>query len=346
MKTKLSLVVTFLAVFTFSMVLPYTSVVTPPQVMAAKDAKKACEEQFPREMDACTRGYNGGYDGKQLEQICGIPGSPAEGLTSGPSGTYSICAAGYQFGVAQAKSDGTTAPKPTGDDLANRAKVACKDEYGDSGNKADACVRGYKAAYDEDATKGSVTAACNRESTEQLKTACRQGVKKANRNNIEITEPTPGAKQVVNNNNAAKKACEDADQTGGRLDACIDGYTSARNGVEKDDACKDYPATSQRRDACNKGWELGKDPEDQADCDMQLESILSWIACPVIDMGVNTTDWIFEHLIQPMLEDVPVSTNPNDGSYKAWQQFRIIGNVLLIGTMLAIVFSQLKGGGR
>ena len=90
----------------------------------------------------------------------------------------------------------------------------------------------------------------------------------------------------------------------------------------------------------------GAAPKDQVDCDMKLESILSWIACPVIDMGVNTTDWVFEKMVQPMLENVPVSTNPDDGSFKAWQQFRLIANILLVGSLLAIVYSQAKGGGR
>lgn len=86
-----------------------------------------------------------------------------------------------------------------------------------------------------------------------------------------------------------------------------------------------------------------KETEAQADCDIKLTSVLSWIACPIIDMGVNMSDKVFESFIKPMLENVPVSTNPNDGSYKAWSQFRLMANILLVGSLLAIVYSQARG---
>lgn len=85
------------------------------------------------------------------------------------------------------------------------------------------------------------------------------------------------------------------------------------------------------------------DGDSQADCDAKLNSILSWILCPVIDMGINTSDYVFKNFIEPFMEDVPISTDPRDGTYKAWQQFRIIANILLIGTLLAIVYAQVKG---
>lgn len=84
-------------------------------------------------------------------------------------------------------------------------------------------------------------------------------------------------------------------------------------------------------------------PNDKVDCDLKLKSPLSWIACPLIDMGVGFTDYAFDNFIQPMLEQVPVSTNPEDGVYKAWTQFRFIANLLLIVSLLAIVYSQAKG---
>lgn len=79
------------------------------------------------------------------------------------------------------------------------------------------------------------------------------------------------------------------------------------------------------------------------DCDVKATSPLSWIICPVIDLGQNMTDFVFKKFIEPFMENVPVSTDPRDSTYKAWQQFRIIANVLLIGTMLAVVYAQLKG---
>lgn len=88
----------------------------------------------------------------------------------------------------------------------------------------------------------------------------------------------------------------------------------------------------------------GSSPEDpQADCDAKLNSTLSWILCPVIDLGVNMSDYVFKNFVEPFMENVPISTDPRDGSYKAWQQFRILANVMLIGTLLAIVYAQVKG---
>lgn len=87
----------------------------------------------------------------------------------------------------------------------------------------------------------------------------------------------------------------------------------------------------------------GEDP----DCDTQLGSVLSWILCPVIDMATSTTNYIFKDILQPLLEDVAVDTNPNgpdSGAYKAWQGFRLLGNILLVGAMLILVYGAARGG--
>lgn len=100
--------------------------------------------------------------------------------------------------------------------------------------------------------------------------------------------------------------------------------------------------TSCKEAVKNGGSSINEDNET-VDCDMKLASPLSWIACPIIDMGVGFTDFVFEDFVQPMLEQVPVSTNPEDGVYKAWAQFRFIANLLLIASLLAIVYSQARG---
>lgn len=87
-----------------------------------------------------------------------------------------------------------------------------------------------------------------------------------------------------------------------------------------------------------------EDKKNEVSCDATLKSILSWIACPLIDMGVGFTDYAFQSFVRPMLEQVPISTDTDDGTYKAWSQFRLIANILLIGSLLAIVYSQAKGG--
>lgn len=101
-------------------------------------------------------------------------------------------------------------------------------------------------------------------------------------------------------------------------------------------------------DLVNKAGEGASDggggpPVEEVDCDTTWSSPLSWIACPLIDMGVGMTDGVFKNIIQPMLETVPVTADPEDGAYKAWQQFRLLANVLLVGSLLVIVYSQAKG---
>ncbi len=291
MKTKTSRILSFLALL--ALCLPLSSfLVQVPQVLAANTATETCKNEFPRDQSACEKGYNGGYSQKTLEEACGSQSNPVDGITyGGPTASYSACAGGHSFGVAQRKKDGVPDSKPTGESLNQRAKLACKGEYGESGDRAEACQRGYKAANASGATSKSVTDECNKGNNEQLKTACRRGVDLADKDNVQVNVPTGGAGAAVGIKNQNDK------------------------------------------------------PDDQVDCDTKLSSVLSWIACPLIDMGVMMTDKVFANFIQPMLENVPVSTNPEDGSFKAWQQFRIIANVLLVGTLLAIVYSQAKGGG-
>jgi hypothetical protein len=72
---------------------------------------------------------------------------------------------------------------------------------------------------------------------------------------------------------------------------------------------------------------------------------LGWILCPIIDGGAAFTDWVFTTFIRGILEDVPINIDENDGGYRAWQNFRVVGNSILIMTLLAIVYAQVKGGG-
>lgn len=87
-----------------------------------------------------------------------------------------------------------------------------------------------------------------------------------------------------------------------------------------------------------------QDTKDQVDCEFAFNSPPSWFICPLIDLGVNMTDTVFQNIIRPMLENVPVTSDPKQGVYIAWQQFRIIANVLLVGSLLVIVYSQARGG--
>jgi hypothetical protein len=72
---------------------------------------------------------------------------------------------------------------------------------------------------------------------------------------------------------------------------------------------------------------------------------LGWIICGMTEIVGNFGQTIFSSYIQPMMENTPLSVDPNDPFYKSWQGFRLLGNIMLIGSMLAIVYSQARGGG-
>jgi hypothetical protein len=73
---------------------------------------------------------------------------------------------------------------------------------------------------------------------------------------------------------------------------------------------------------------------------------LGWILCPVVEAVSNFGNYVFSTYIQPMMENNPISLKPDDPFYKSWQGFRFLGNILLIGSLLAVVYSQTRGGGN
>jgi hypothetical protein len=87
----------------------------------------------------------------------------------------------------------------------------------------------------------------------------------------------------------------------------------------------------------------GGEDNELTDCDLQVSNPLSWILCPVIDLGANGTDWLFQNVIEPLLSDIPLSVNPKDDFFQAWQGFRFIANVILVIGMLGIVYSMARG---
>lgn len=88
----------------------------------------------------------------------------------------------------------------------------------------------------------------------------------------------------------------------------------------------------------------GSTGSNEANCDIQLSNLMSWILCPVIDTSLSATHFMFTKIVSPFLEDVPVTTDPEDASYTAWKNFRLLGNIVLVGTMMAVVYAQVKGG--
>lgn len=87
--------------------------------------------------------------------------------------------------------------------------------------------------------------------------------------------------------------------------------------------------------------------EGSPDCSADINSPLSWIICPLVDMSSAATDFFFQSLVKPLLDEVPVTTKRNDPGYKAWQGFRLIANIILVGAMLLLVYgTATRGGGR
>lgn len=73
---------------------------------------------------------------------------------------------------------------------------------------------------------------------------------------------------------------------------------------------------------------------------------LSWIVCPLVIGMANAADGIFNSFVLPFLRtDTRGYTDPNDGIFKAWSNFRILANILLILFLFVAVFGQSIGGG-
>lgn len=75
---------------------------------------------------------------------------------------------------------------------------------------------------------------------------------------------------------------------------------------------------------------------------------LSWIICPIVTGIAETSDAIFNSIIQPLLVARDLGyTDPNNksGLFDVWSSFRVIANIILIIALLLIVFGQSIGGG-
>lgn len=164
-------------------------------------------------------------------------------------------------------------------------------------------------------------------------------------------------------------------QKSAAINACATGFEYGISGQSGQAPCTQRYSGSFRYDACVEGTRianlhiftiaeveahaLGKrvnaannpDEEDEnlADCDAKLSSVLSWILCPIIDMASGTSDFVYQEIIKPLLDDSPVSTKAEgkgSGPYQAWQGFRFLANVILVGAMLVLVYGMARGGGN
>lgn len=165
----------------------------------------------------------------------------------------------------------------------------------------------------------------------------------------------------------AREVCKSNDNPGPSdraVAACRAGYNAAKANKTIDQACRSYQ-DDERKEACRAGFNAKKDGKTTAslkpstdysddgaggdddneltDCDLQVSNPLSWILCPVIDLGANGTDWLFQNVIEPLLADIPLSLDPKDSFFQAWQGFRFIANIILVIGMLGIVYSMARG---
>lgn len=73
---------------------------------------------------------------------------------------------------------------------------------------------------------------------------------------------------------------------------------------------------------------------------------LSWFVCPFITGLAETSDKVYNEIIQPLLVARDVGyLDPSENLYKIWNSFRVIANIFLVIGLLVIVFGQTIGGG-
>lgn len=364
MKTKPFLIMSFLVLFALTTVVG--SLIDTKTASAAlktgaalanqayAECKSAMQEDIPQNSDpakACIASYSSTYSDPSRENldkflgIQGVQGSCNRGNWPG------WCLKGVELGPkARVKDNGQGGSGGGGLSDQQIKAIGENDSACNVGAPEfeSACLSGFVAGYKASQSEKD---ACKQKDTQE-QNWCKKGYsagqdsKKAG-----VTVPKTVTEEEKKTIQEAKTECEKAKQKGSYLDTCQAAYLAAVAGKKKSEVCGDdkFVKNSDSQKACEKGFALGASsvkPKEQVDCDAKLSSILSWIACPIIDMGVAFTDYVFEGFVQPMLETVPVSTDPSDGSYKAWKQFRILANVLLVGSLLAIVFSQARGGGR
>ncbi len=73
--------------------------------------------------------------------------------------------------------------------------------------------------------------------------------------------------------------------------------------------------------------------------------VLGWIMCPIFDAVANSSKWILNNLIQPLLVTKNITTNPANPIYQTWSNFRLYANIFLVIILLIVVLSEAIGGG-
>lgn len=111
-------------------------------------------------------------------------------------------------------------------------------------------------------------------------------------------------------------------------------------------------------DAAGSSFNGGDPDAGSPTCDMSGFN-LSWIICPIVTGLSETSDTIFNDMVQPLLvsrdlgytdssgNNISSTTgNPqNKNLFQVWSTFRILANILLVAALLIIVIGQAIGGG-
>lgn len=290
-------------------------------------ADKVCNEQFPRQKTECKSGYKWGYNEETVKQCDQWPSSSKLQEHSACTAGYTL---GFRAGVAEDPEENPESQKQKDATI----RFCNKSNYDIAQKKA--CERGYRERI-----KGSGEDVCDGMNGKEF-IACKDGYDNASKK-----------KQTNTTVKLAEQVCTNKYDNDREASYCIRGYSSNKSGESLQEACGDIGG-EQAKTACEQGHELANESSESkesdkgglTDCDLKLLSPISWVMCPLIDLGTNLTDALFQKVITPLLSEVPVSADKANPIYEVWQGFRIIANIMLIGTMLILVYAQTRGGSK
>lgn len=253
--------------------------------------------------DQCERSFAQGYLGDSRTESIDNTGACENPLESGSS---DLCATWYVAGVEDRKQD-----------FIESSREICKayiDNAKDSEN-VDKTLRDLSNSQKDKAT-----------------TACVQGYNDAIDTSLGSinNSPKPTCGSIYSNSEYQKKACAAGKSLGNSYV-----FTSAEAKAVAKSGNPDDAGLGSNNEGEGQGTE-------ELGCNTS-PSPISWIVCPVVELGANFVNDFFENFLRPLLEDVPVSLDPQEGSFKAWQSFRVLANIILVTAMLAIVYAQARG---
>ncbi len=84
--------------------------------------------------------------------------------------------------------------------------------------------------------------------------------------------------------------------------------------------------------------------EDQDPVCTGQSGSVSWILCPVLNMGSNIVTEIYG-FIEELLVVKPLTTDTESATYKVWETIREITNIVFVGFIVIVIYSQITGFG-